>query len=94
MCLGHMSSYFLSQAQGFIDSVGGAKSLYGLKEETLDSLILTLLPPIGHEFQPMVDPGTIDEKQHILVLMLQEILMSLRYSAGFSIPTVRRMPFV
>ena len=33
------------QVQQFIQCVGGSSSLYGLCEETVDSLLLTILPP-------------------------------------------------
>lgn len=35
--------FFFLQVQQFIQCVGGSSSLYGLREETLDSLLLTVL---------------------------------------------------
>ncbi len=84
----HDLSHLLLQVNDFISCVGMTKSLYGLKEETLDSLILTLLPPIRHTFEPMRDLSLVEESVDIPILMLREVVESLRYCAGFSIPTV------
>ena len=70
----------------FISIVDGDSSLYGLKSETLDSLLLSLLPPYGHKYQdtPPQEPVGDD----VRVYLLQELLRSLRHSAGFAVPVV------
>ena len=72
----------------FIECVEGPSSLYGLKEETLDSLILTLLPPLNHTFEPVEEQGFIDETLELPVLFTKELIHSLRFCAGFNLPVV------
>ena len=64
----------------------GNTSLYGFTKETLDSLMLTLLPPIGHKYQLVQD--TVNEEMDIKVLVLQTLVDALRDNAGFHIPKV------
>ena len=39
-----------TQVQAFIECIFGPSSLYGLQLETLDSLVLSLLPPLTHSY--------------------------------------------
>ncbi len=39
-----------------MDHIGSSVSIYGLHKNTLNSLILTLLPPNGHQYQPARPP--------------------------------------
>jgi hypothetical protein len=68
----------------FIKVVDGPNSLYGLKEETLDSLLLSLLPPYGHTYCDTPPGEPIQED--IKLYLLRELLCSLRNSAGFAVP--------
>lgn len=72
----------------FINLVSGGSSLYGLKDETLDSLVLTLLPPLGHKYDTLGEPSTIDTTLSVKVFLVQELLQALRHSSGFNIPPV------
>ena len=75
------------QVKQFIDLVDGDKSLYGLKKETLNSLLLSLLPPYGHTYKD-TPPGDLIGDD-IKLCLLQELLRTLRNSAGFAVPLVR-----
>lgn len=66
----------------------GNKSLYGLKPETLDSLIIELLPPFGHAYKDMNEAGEVDSSQELPIYLHREILNTLRNNAGFHIPRV------
>ena len=81
--------YLMLQAQQFIDCIGGSGSLYGLKEETLDSLVMTMLPPADHTFHPLGEPSIVDDSGDVRVFLMQELLGALRNCAGFTIPLVR-----
>lgn len=62
---------------------------YGLKPETLDSLILELLPPLGHTYKDLERDNLVDKSQEVPVYLLRKTLNALRNSAGFHIPKVR-----
>ena len=86
--------YLTLQVSLFIGLVDGSTSLYGLKENTLDSLVLTILPPKHHTFQTCKYNITgskhivIDSDEDIQVFFLNKLLQAIQHSAGFRIPTV------
>ena len=69
----------------------GKTNLYGFAEETLDSLMLTLLPPIGHEYK-RIPLKQNKEDVDIKVFILKCLLDALQENAGFQIPKVRTSP--
>ena len=77
------------QVNEFLCHVYGYKSLYGLRPETLDSLILDLLPPLGHTYCKLGENSVVDDTHEVPIYLLQEILSALRSNAGFHIPRVR-----
>ena len=80
----------LVQVNDFANNVlQGQASLYGFTDETLDSLMLTILPPIGHEYQqPPLKPNADDEDMDIKLFLLKSLVDALRENAGFNIPKV------
>ena len=56
----HAHTYTNTQVQVFIDNISRHSSLYGLKVETLDSLVLSLLPPLTHSYESLKEPRVID----------------------------------
>lgn len=76
------------QVNEFISGVFGFQSLYGLKEETLDSLILDLLPPLGHTYRELGEDSIVDNSQEVPVYLTQEVFNGLRNNAGYHIPRV------
>ena len=56
----HMHTH--TQVQVFIDCISGPSSLYGLKVETLDSLVLSLLPSLTHTYESLREPSALDSK--------------------------------
>ena len=63
-------------------------NLYGCTEETLDSLLLMLLPT-DHKYTPLHDQQNVcDESEHICIFFLKVLLKMLRENAGFHIPKV------
>lgn len=77
-----------TQVQDFIDLISGPSSLYGLQPETLDSLVLSLLPPLTHSYKPLKEPRVINDSLDLKVLLMQELLQDLCLCAGFHIPLV------
>ena len=69
----------------FITLVGAESSLYGLQPETLDSLLLYMLPASSHQFQEVPPDQPIDD---VRLYLLQQLLTALRTSAGFCVPMV------
>ena len=66
--------------------------MYGLHEDTLDSLVLSLLPPVGFkEFletdKPQQEPEEEDMREND-VFLLDTLLRALRKRAGFRLPHV------
>ncbi len=76
------------QVNEFICHMYGYQSLYGLRPETLDSLILDFLPPLGHAYTTLGEDSVVDDSQEVALYLLQEILNALRNNAGFHIPRV------
>ena len=70
----------------FITLVRAASSLYGLQPETLDSLLLYMLPATSHRFQEV--PADQQIVNNIRLYLLQQLLTALRASAGFCVPVV------
>lgn len=72
----------------FINSVDGNTSLYGLQDETLDSLLLSLLPlhapPYAH--QDTTHGEAVGD--NVGVYLLYKLLKLLKHSFGFAIPVV------
>ena len=91
------SVYWLwMQVDNFVRKVmQGQASFYGFTQETLDSLMLTLLPPIGHEYQQApLKQNTVDEGMDKQVLLLKSLLDALQKNAGFHIPKVLVSPII
>ena len=68
--------------------VQGKAILYGFAEGTLESLILKILPPIGHQYRRIPKDIKIDEDINMKVFVLKCLLDALRENAGFQIPKV------
>ena len=73
--------------QQFVDCISGGESLYGFQRETLDSLVLTLLPPIDHKYSTIKKPLCTDSSPDETYL-IKEMILVLRHAAGFQIPPV------
>ena len=81
---------FLSntQVQDFIDRITNHTSFYGFQPETLPSLVLSLLPPQMHNYEPLKDSSVVNSGLDIKVLLIQELVWNLRRCAGFHISPV------
>lgn len=71
------------------------ESLYGMHDDTLDSLMLSLLPPVGfQEFLETDKPQKDDEipqnikGRDVEVFLVRRLLRALRKQAGFRLPHV------
>ena len=81
-------SHISIQAAEFISCVK-QPNLYGCTGDTLDSLLLTLLPPTDHKYIPLHDQQNVcEESEHICIFFLKLLLKMLRENAGFHIPKV------
>ena len=77
----------------FIQLINGSKSFYGFQQpDTLDSLLLELLPPIDHKYIKDHDLNC-QSKEEVSVYLFQEIIGSLRNRAGFHVPKVQMSNF-
>ena len=64
-------------------------NFYGFAKETVDSLMLTLLPPTGHKYKQIpMDQNDLDPDMDIKVALLKYLLDALQENAGFKIPKV------
>ena len=83
-------TWFWLQVHDFANKVlQGKTSLYGFTDETLDSLMLTLLPAIDHEYQRVpLEQNAADEDMDIKVFLLKSLVDAVRENAGFHIPKV------
>ena len=72
----------------FIALVSGPASLYGLCPDTLNSLIISLLPSVDHSYQEMGELSVVDDSCDVRLRMMQQIVQALRKYTGFFIPKV------
>ena len=86
----HLAGYLLTvtQVNDFVGLVRGKESFYGLKEETTDSLLLSMLPTEQRTYQPYEPKDDPVSGYAIDLVCLQELIRAFRTSAGFHIPTV------
>ena len=73
-----------------MESVRGKESFYGLKKETTDSLLLSVLPTEKYTYQPFEPKDDQKTDVGIEVVCLQELVRAFRTTAGFHIPAVSR----
>ena len=66
----------------------GPDGLYGFKLDTVDSLILSLLPPVDFEFNCTREDSLVDPDEDVKVFMLRLLVQGLRRCSGFHIPYV------
>ena len=71
----------------FIALVSGSESLYGLRPDTLNSLVISLLPSVDHAYQEMGELKS-EESCEIKHFILREIVQALRCNTGLFIPKV------
>lgn len=73
----------------FTQLMSGAESLYGFQTETLDSLILEILPPIDQTYKDVEKEEVAENSTYTVnAYLLQAILNILRNNAGFHLPRV------
>ena len=73
----------------FIECVSGSSSLYGLQpNKTLESLVLTILPSLGHKYKINNEPSPTDGSANVKDYLVQNLLQSLKQYSGFRIPPV------
>ena len=77
-----------SQVTNFINTMHTSHSFYGLKPETLDSLLLDILPPLNHTYIKLGENSLANTTHSTTTYLLQELLIALRNNAGFNIPEV------
>ena len=71
----------------FVESVG-LDGFYGSQSDTVNSLILSLLPPMDFEFPCFKQCGLVDDGDNIKVHILQLLIQCLRCCCGLYIPYV------
>ena len=76
-----------TKTEEFVNCISADSSLYGFKPETLDSLLLSVLP-FDHTYQPLRERSVVDDGLSVQVYLMKEMLQALRHSAGFNIPAV------
>ena len=62
--------------------------LYGMQLDTINSLILSLLPPVDFQFQCSKERGLVDVAEDIRVYTLRLLIQCLRRCCGLHIPYV------
>jgi len=77
------------QAGEFVKYISGSSSLYGLQQETLSSLLMSLLPPLEHEYvDSYPEPSGKTKATDVQAVLMQKLLTALKENAGFQIPLV------
>ena len=87
----HLLIYYslpMTQVQEFIDLVSGSDSLYGLCPDTLNSLVISLLPAVDHTYPEIGELSLVDNSRNIRFYILQEIVQALRECTGLFVPKV------
>lgn len=77
-----------SQVEDFVKHVG-LDGLYGFKLDTVNSLILSLLPPVDFEFHCEREQSLTDPTEDIRLYMLRLLVHYVRRCSGLHIPFVR-----
>ena len=80
------------QVEEFVMRVEGQSSLYGMQLDTVNSLILSLLPPVGFTFECKREPGLFDTTEDIKIHILRLLVQCLRQCCGMHIPYVSICP--
>ena len=65
--------------------------MYGLQSETVDSIVLDLLPSVDHKYLELTEDGLGADSTRmpdIWTFIIQEILTGLKNNSGFHIPEV------
>lgn len=79
--------YYFPQTLEFVQLLGGPKSVYGYHSDTLNALILSLLPPTGFQYEERFKPSQI-AFPNMKLYLLESLLQALQDNAGFHIPSV------
>ena len=85
----HSHLFTHKQVQDFISLVSGSDSLYGFCPDTLNSLVLTLLPSVDHVYEELGELSLVDDSKDVKFYILQEIVLALRECSGFFISKVK-----
>ena len=80
-------SAFDVQVEDFVEHIG-TQGLYGFKLDTVDSLILSLLPPVDFEFHCTREQSLVDPTEDVKLFMLRLLVQCLRRCSGLHIPYV------
>ena len=67
--------------------------MYGYHSDTLNALILTLLPPTGFQYEERFKPLQI-ASPNLKLYLLKSLLQALQDNAGFHIPSVSAYIYV
>lgn len=70
--------------------MGNGSSIYGLHKDTVSSILLTMLPPLEHDYshrfkQPTKSTSAYEVRNKIMEMTVE----ALKMNAGFVIPEVR-----
>lgn len=70
--------------------IGQSSSIYGLHKDTVSSMLLTMLPPLEHDYshrfkQPSKSTPAYEVRNRLMEMTLE----ALKKNAGFVIPEVR-----
>ncbi len=79
----------ITQVQEFIELVSSSESVYGFCSDTLNSLVLSLLPTVDHIYNEIAEPSLVDNFQDIRFYILREIVQALREFTGLFVPKVQ-----
>ena len=72
----------------------GPEGLYGFQLDTVNSLILSLLPPVDFKFHSHREHSLIDPTEDIKLFMLRLLVQCVRRCSGLHIPYVRMCTFL
>ncbi len=75
----------------FLDSIGRNSSIYGLHKDTVSSILLTMMPPIEHDYSHYVKlPKKSTPAYEVRNFIMEMTLEALKKNAGFLIPQVSK----
>lgn len=77
------------QAEKLTSSIKSS-SFYGFTKQTLNSLMLAILPPADYKYEPQEPTSGFDEEppQDMTLYLLKTLVEALKSNAGFRLPTV------
>ena len=87
----NMLSFIHSQVEEFVDMLKRNESFYGLQDDTINSLLLSVLPISNYTFNKDISMPSFTSSSSVLTRIIQAVQFMLQHSIGFQIMSVSNL---